>query len=275
MPSKLKASAGVKTIAGLQKGLRLLRMIEAASAASFTELRTQTGWPKANLARVLKTLLEEGWIWRSADTGRYALNSAPALHPERSNWVGRLSQAAAPPREALQARVPWPTELGVRDGSSMLSVDGPYARNSLSTNFRVLGSRPSMLRSSLGRCYLSFCPDEERETILLALRRSRLPEDQEGAQPQEVNRFIQQVRQQGYATRDARHTSANSPERFGALAVPVMDEDRIVASLCVVWIPAIVTEGRIVQDHLVDLKHAAAEIGARLRPVQADGGVKG
>ena len=271
MSSKDEVSVGVKTIAALQKGLRVLRMIEVASAASFTELQVQTGWPKANLARVLRTLLEERWIWRNTETGRYTLAPAHALNPERSDWMDRLSRLAELSREALQARVPWPTDLGVRDGLSMLSVDGPYARNSLSANFRVLGSRPSMLRSSLGRCYLSFCPDDEREAILADLRRSRLPEDKAGAKPGEVDRLVQQVRRQGYATRNAQHTSADSPERFGALAVPVMDGDRIMASLCVVWIPAIVTEGKIVHDHLADLKRAAAEIGGRLCHEPADG----
>lgn len=271
MSSTDEASGGVKTIAALQKGLRVLRMIEAASAMSFTELWSQTGWPKANLARVLKTLMEEGWIQRSADTQRYALSRTSALDPGRAQWVGRLSSLAAGPREALQARVPWPTDLGVREGASMLSVDGPHARNSLSANFRVLGARPSMLRSSLGRCYLSFCPDDEREAILSALRKSRLPADQDGAQPAEVERLIEQVRRQGYATRNAQHTSVNSPERFGALAVPVMAGGRIVASLCVVWIPAIVTEGRIVHDHLADLKRAAVEIGSKLHHAPAGG----
>jgi IclR family mhp operon transcriptional activator len=262
---------GVKTIEALRKGLRVLGAIEAASAATFTELQGLTGWPKASLARVLKTLQEEHWIRRSEDTGRYVLSRVSAAHPERADWMDRLSDLAAGPREALQARVPWPTDLGVRDGTAMLSIDGPYARNSLSANFRVLGGRPPMLRSSLGRCYLAFCPDEERQEILAALRKSRLPADREGSRPAEVQRMVEQARRQGYATRSAVHTSANSPERFGALAVPIFARGRVVAALCVVWIPAVVTESTIVRDHLADLQRAAAEIGGKMSRHPAHG----
>lgn len=77
--------------------------------------------------------------------------------------------------------------------------------------------------------------------------------------------MVDQVRRQGYATRNAAHTSVNSPERFGALAVPVRAGGRTAAALCVVWIPAVVTEGRIARDHLADLHRAAAEIGGKMR----------
>jgi len=76
----------------------------------------------------------------------------------------------------------------------MLSIDGPHARNSMSANFKVLGSRPSMLRSSLGRCYLSFCAPHEREEILDTLRKSRSAADREGVDPGEIQRLVEQVR---------------------------------------------------------------------------------
>lgn len=254
---------GAKPIESLYRGLEVVRAIEAASAATFTELQQETGLPKASLTRILKTLQLAQWVYRNEVSGRYSIQHQARIPANRSFLLTRASELAAGPREALLARVPWPTDLGVRDGNAMLSLDGPYAGNSFSANFRVLGSRPSMLRSSLGRCYLAFCPDDEREKIVNGLMRSRDPADLAGIQPAELKRLVSQVRAQGYATRDARHTSADSPERFGALAVPLHMGERVAGALCIVWMPALASEAQIVRDHLQDLQRLAAEIGVR------------
>lgn len=254
---------GAKPIGSLYRGLEVVRAIEAASAATFTELQLETGLPKASLARILKTLQLAHWVHHNEVSGRYSIQHEAPIPANRSFLLTRASQLAAGPREALQVRVPWPTDLGVRDGNAMLSLDGPYARNSFSANFRVLGSRPSMLRSSLGRCYLAFCPEDERELIVNTLMRSRDPADLAGARPAEVKRLVSQVRAQGYATRDARHTSVDSPERFGAIAVPLLMGKRVAGALCVVWIPALASEAQIARDHLADLQRLADEVGRR------------
>lgn len=241
-----------------------MRAIESASAATFTEIQLETGLPKATLARALKTLQESKWIQFDDENARYSLNLSPSATASSLRWRDQVANAALAARETLQQKVPWPNDLGVRDGLAMLSIDGPHARNSLSANFKVLGSRPSMLRSSLGRCYLAYCPRDEREEILEHLRRSRSSADREGAHAEEVARMIDQVKKQGYATRNARYTSADSPERFGAMAVPVLVDGYARAALCIVWIPAISDERSIADSFLDHLKSAAAAIALRL-----------
>ncbi|MNV59243.1 DNA-binding transcriptional activator MhpR [compost metagenome] len=184
--------------------------------------------------------------------------------------VRTLSEQAADARTVLQRRIPWPTDLGVRDGVSMLSLDGPYTGSSLSANFKSLGSRPSMLRSSLGRCYLSFCSAEERHKILSALAHSRSEADRAGLNPDALGRMIKETRQRGYATRNASHTSADSPERFGALAVPVLVRDQAFACLCVVWLPAVIDESEIVKTCLPHLQSAARSIEIKLETNRVD-----
>ncbi len=257
--------SGVKSINSLKRGLDVLSALDGTCAATFSELRAQTALPKATLARVLKTLRESGWIQYHADSGRYALAPQASAPPPATIRHARLAELASEPRAMLQRRVPWPTDMGVRDGVTMLSLDGPHARNSIAANWRVLGSRPSMLRSSLGRCYLSFCPDAERQEILAALRHSRDEADRAALQADEPSRMIAQVRRQGYATRNASHTSPDSPERFGALAVPILDQGHAIACICVVWILPLAGERQILDTCLAPLQHAARAIGEKIR----------
>lgn len=263
VPEGGRGQAG-ESITSLRRGLEVLRTIELAQAATFTEIRSRTALPNATLNRILNTLLAEGWIRRQPESGRYLLRTDANSSPALAAWHRKLTALAEEPRANLQRQVPWPTDLGVRDGAAMLSLDGPYRRHALSANFWALGSRPSMLRSSLGRCYLAFCPDKEREEILAALAHSRLEADRAGLRPDELRRAVAQIRRQGYATRDATHTSADSPERFGAVAVPVLHNGYAVACLCIVWIPAITDEQQILRAHLGQLLGAARLICDRL-----------
>ncbi|MDM0069330.1 IclR family transcriptional regulator C-terminal domain-containing protein [Variovorax sp. J31P207] len=256
---------GLKTVAALQRGLAVLRTVIASPAATFTELLHETGLSKATLGRMLKTLELEGWIHRHERSGRYSARPDATASPHRIAWHRKLSDVAAPYRARLQRQIPWPTDLCVRDGRSMLSIDGPYQGHGLSANFGVLGSRPAMLRSSVGRCYLAFCADDERESILRALARSRAEEDHAGLRADELDRMIVQVRQQRYATRYAGHLSPHSPEQFGALAVPIFQRNAVVAALAVVWVPALMQEDQIVATCLPSLRTAAEGIGRRLR----------
>lgn len=99
----------------------------------------------------------------------------------------------------------------------MLILDAHRPINGLAVNYRVLGFRPRMLLSSLGRCHLAFCPDDERKSILATLARSPDPLDRAALRPQAIQRMVANARSQGYATRDPSPASFDSPERLRPL----------------------------------------------------------
>lgn len=259
------AGRGVKSITALRRGLDVMLAIQQSSAVTLAELHRQTGWPKASLLRILKTLQEAGWVERNALESRYvALPAAGESGPELA-WRARLSGLAAAARSALQRRVPWPTDLGVRDGTAMLILDAHRPINGLSVNYRVLGFRPRMLLSSLGRCHLAFCPDDERQAILAALGRSPDPLDRAALRPQAIARMVAAAQAQGYAARDSTPAGSDSPERFAAIAVPLRCDGRLIASLSCAWLPTVFNEREIVSAHLADLQAAARAIENRVQ----------
>lgn len=256
---------GVKSINALRRGLDVLFAIERSSAATLAELHRQTSVPKASLLRILKTLQQTGWVERNALEGRYVPTSAAGESGPVVEWRTQLSALAAPVRATLQRRVPWPTDMAVRDGTAMLILDAHRPGNGLAVNYRVLGFRPPMLMSSLGRCYLSFCPDDERREILTTLARSPYEADRVAQRPDVIRRMVALVRQQAYGVRDPTSTDMDSPDRFGAIAVPVQCENQVVACISCAWLPAITSERDIVAAHLISLQCAARSIEDRLR----------
>lgn len=254
---------GVKSVESLRRGLDVLLAIEQSSALTLAELQRQLDLPKATLLRMLKTLREAGWVERSELEGRYVPAAAQGDTGAVAQWRARLSALAAPHRAALQRRVPWPTDLAVRDGTAMLILDAHRPINGLAVNYRVLGFRPSMLVSSLGRCYLAHCPDEERKELLARLARSTRPMDRLALRAGAIRSLVAQTRVQGYATRDPSPTSADSPERFGALSVPVFCGEQLLACLSCAWLPAVATERQMASAYLPALQACASAIGHR------------
>ncbi|WP_240531374.1 helix-turn-helix domain-containing protein [Variovorax boronicumulans] len=156
----------VKSIDALRRGLDVMLAIQRSSAVTLQELHRQTGLSKATLLRILKTLQQAGWVERNELEKRYVPTSATGQSGAAAAWRTRLTALAASPRATLQRLVPWPIDLGVRDGTAMLILDTDRPRNGLAVNYRALGFRPPMLLSSLGRCYLAFCPRMNGEKSL-------------------------------------------------------------------------------------------------------------
>ena len=256
-------ASGVKSVQSLRRGLDVLLAIEQSSAVTLADLQRQLGLPKATLLRMLKTLREAGWVERNELEGRYMPAAAPGDTGAAAQWRAGLSALAAPHRAALQRRVPWPTDLAVREGMAMLILDAHRPINGLAVNYRVLGFRPAMLVSSLGRCYLAHCADEERRALVAQLARSTRAMDRMALRADAVRRLVTEARAQGYATRDPSPTSADSPERFGALSVPVFCGDRLLASLSCAWLPDVTSEREVAAAYLPALQACARAIGHR------------
>ncbi len=263
--SDTQGAQGVKSIDALRRGLEVMLAIQRSSAATLSELSRQTGLSKATLLRILKTLQQAGWVERNELEKRYVPTSAAGAPGPLVEWRARLSALAAQPRATLQRKVPWPTDLGVRDGSAMLILAAHRPINGLAVNYRVLGFRPPMLMSSLGRCYLAFCPEDERRQLLAALARSPHQVDRDARRPENVRRMVANARAQGYVSRDPTATSMDSPDRFGAISVPVRLDERVVGCISCAWLPAVRSEREMVAQHLADLQAAAQGIERKLR----------
>ncbi len=83
--------------------------------------------------------------------------------------------------------------------------------------------------SASGRVYLAFCPPEQRDTLLDILSRSTREEDKLARSRPEVEKILEQAREQGYAT--SVRTRRVSEET--AISVPVLVEDRVLATVAV------------------------------------------
>lgn len=253
-------------MAALARALGALRAIQGQPGLTLHGLHQELGLDKATLLRYLRTLEDAGFVVRRIADGGYLPVSATAAAPR---WLP-LTAAAQPVLEALSREVPWPTDLAVRDGATMLVLESNRRLASIRVNRDALGFRPHMLWSAVGRAWLAYCGEPERKEILASLRASAAPEDRASRNEEWIERLIADTRNRGHGVRDARHAGLDVglPHPLSAIAVPVRRRDRLLACINLVWILGAATEREIVGRYLPTLNVAATKIASRFgRPV--------
>ncbi|OUL99478.1 helix-turn-helix domain-containing protein [Variovorax sp. JS1663] len=257
--------AADESVRSVSRALTLMRALQARGKATLAELQRETALPKPTLLRLLHTLEQERAVWRAEGDGlwRPALQLVPTriLSPAHQ----RLIEVAMPVLEALRARIVWPSDLAVRDGSGMRLLETTRRNSGLAVNRDEIGLAIGMLRSAVGRAYVAYCPAPERGRLARRLARESKCAPEAVAAEMEAIRLA--VHRRGYATRHPRFGGHDEAiERFddqlAAIAVPVLHGGEVLASINIVWLKRFDAQGRIVARHLAQLKAGAASIAA-------------
>jgi IclR family mhp operon transcriptional activator len=277
-----------ETIRGLERGLQVLHVLQSNPISSLHEIHLATNISKPSLLRILNTLERAGLVSRRLADGHYRISAFTRMARKRDRY-DRVAEAAAPVLDRLCQRVLWPSDLMVPAGDYMERRETsqaytPFAFIHPARRIRV-GQSVNWLLTGVGRAYLAFCPEQERDGILRVLRRSDRPEDQLARDPKRLDRILAETRARGYGTRDPTFTGGNYggppfDDGLAAIAVPLLDRTRVHGSINILWVRTAFTIEEFADRHLADLRAAAAEIvsslqsGAKVRPqrrVSADG----
>lgn len=247
----------VKTIAALERGLRVLRTLQEMRAASLHDLHLATGIPKATLTRILHTCHREGLVWQRLADGAFLPSvshhwRAPQDHSE---W---LAEIASPVMEELCERVMWPSVLTVPRLDYMETIDtnSPKAYFDEVVPVAPVGFRSHVLLGASGRAYLSYCPDREREAVLRRLREHDAPGNEYAHDTEWVRRLIQTTRSRGYSTRAPEY----DVDGRTSIAVPIRLDAEVLGCVNLTWRKTVMTAQEAARRYLADLRTAAQRI---------------
>ena len=165
-----------------------------------------------------------------------------------------IVEAARPVLAAFTAEHKWPVSIAtlavnvMRIRATTLQ-DSPFAIDRERINRRV-----PLLASALGRAYLAYCSEAERQSIVALLRNSPHPIDQPAGDPAYLAALVRGVRRAGYAVTPI----ANDP--IAGLAVPVRRGSRVFACLTMRYPRRAMIEAEAVKHYLLPLQQAASAI---------------
>ncbi|VCU70462.1 Pca regulon regulatory protein [Pigmentiphaga humi] len=237
------------------RAIELLQALNRQPVSTLDVLHKQTGIPKPSLIRLLETLASKGLVRHAPQYGAYYLTSLVNTLSSGYHSEPRIVEAARPRLDALTEDIKWPVAIAVPDANAMVVRYSTIPNSPLSLLHSTINMRLSLVSRAIGRAYLSFCEDDERETILALLRESKSPEDGPARDAEAVRKMIAQTRAQGYALRDPAVRPVS-----GTLAVPVYDGKHVVASFGMTWFASTLSNEQVVGRYLAKLLAVSAAI---------------
>ncbi|MCR9215391.1 MAG: helix-turn-helix domain-containing protein, partial [Proteobacteria bacterium] len=180
----------VKTIRALERGLQVVRLLEEHGRMTLQDLHFFSGLPKATLLRVLATLEDQGWTKRTLGDRSYRLSFDAVSMGSKILPDTELMELAAPILDQLCQRVFWPSDIAVFTGTTMQIMETSRRQAPFLINRKVMGIKPHVLYSALGRVYLANCTEAERQEIVTRLQNSNLREDRTAKNEKWLQRLL-------------------------------------------------------------------------------------
>ena len=115
----------------------------------------------------------------------------------------------------------------------------------------------------LGRAYLAFCSESERETIIRGLKSLRNAPAISPGRWEAIHNRLKQYREQGYATH-SRSYSNEDPGKTSALAVPVYCRGHLVGTMSLTFFVVAMSMETAVETFSAALMEAAANLSSEL-----------
>lgn len=248
-----------KKICSLDRGLKVLEYLNTVRASTAHEIATELKLPRPTVYRILETLEDRGLLYRSVSDSVFRLTNAVRHLSEGfidEEWIRTLG---APLLHRLGEKVLWPTDLATFEDDAMVIRESTHSFSPFSVDVGMIGRKRHLLKSPLGRAYLAFCPDEERNHILDSLRRSQDPDNALSRDAAFLEQMIGSSLANGYS-----HCRELEHSKCASIAVPVMYKQEVIACINIVWVAATVDYDEVVTRYLPDLMQTKLDMEAGL-----------
>ncbi len=236
----------------LQRGLQALVFLNKNGPTDVSALARRLELPRANMYRILKTLIADGYCTRIPNSRLYMVLPAVLSLSLGASQGELLTSVAIQVVEALAADIKWPIALSTPSGSDMLVRLATDKQSSLALGRSYPGYRPAMALTTTGILYLALEKPEISAPILAMMRSG------DGLARYNLNEAI--LRQMFDFARAHRYLVMETGWPEGRIGVPLMHQDRPIGGLVMRYIKAAVPHETLITEFLPKLWDASVEI---------------
>lgn len=248
------------------RALDVLRVVNRLRIASIQKIHEATGFPKPSIVRMLETLLAEGYVARDNMCGGYRVTSRVHELASGHQGISEIIEAARPFAIELTRQLKWPIGIGVLDDDAIAIKFWTGSISPLVHTNTVLGLRPDLTTTAMGRALLAFCPDSEREQLIRRIR----ADPGRGFGEEEESRLrsiLRQVRIDGFATRDPK----TQPHRLTTFAMPIREGETVHAVINISFFTTAFPKCELAEKVLAPLRETTAKIEHAIAVMKAGG----
>jgi IclR family mhp operon transcriptional activator len=249
------------------RALQVLKVANEKCIVTVNSIHAETGIPRPTIVRMLETLMHEGYVVRDNMCGGYRVTQKVVELSAGYGGISRVIEIARPLSIGLTRQIKWPIGLGVIDGDAIEILYWTGTISPVVHTNTVLGKRPDLFKSAMGRAYMAFCDDDERERHIARMRKL-MPASFGTKEEAAFRQHLKRARSAGYAMRDPR----TEPARMTTFGVPLLEKEKVAAVMSVSFFTSSVPQRDVRKAVLkplietrLNIEHALAFISDRPR----------
>jgi IclR family mhp operon transcriptional activator len=247
---------------GVVRALEVLRALNQKNGATIVQLNAATGISRPALYRIVRTLCSAGYL--RSDSEGYRLTPLVQQLSDGFDDEAWVTEIASPILDELQRQVIWPTDLFTFHSDRMVMRRTTRRSSPWTIDRAMVGLRIPLLITAVGRAYLAFQPSAIQEGVLQRLAESEDSDDAPARERRLIEMLLQNVRAQGYATREH-----GFMRETGSLAVPVLVNGVAACSIAITYISSAMPTTVAIGRYRVPLQESAARIAACFNSAQS------
>jgi IclR family mhp operon transcriptional activator len=254
----------------IQSVVRALSVIEVLNQESVTSIDVAyrlTGLPKPTLSRILKTLVTAGYVTQVSRRDGYALTERILRLSTGFRYNDAIVDIARPLFETFTLKHKWQLTIATLDNDAMLVRYNTRHISPFAPHLRFLNRRLHVPACAMGRAYLAYCSQAERDVIMSFLRASDTGANDPSMRDLPIEEMIEVTRRKGYATVEKRQD--NSSRSF---AIPILSRGSgaAVAAMAVSYYASALTEAQATSRYLDEMNEISDRISAALHAVHEE-----
>jgi len=265
-----EASSG-QTVRAVERALSILQAMNRQPVSSVDYLHKTTRLPKPTLVRLLRTMVNAGYLTNDVRHAGYQLTSLVTSLSCGFHGDPLVVQAGQAWAINLTRQLKWPVGIAVFDEDAVVIRFSTVGDSPMSPFHATINMRLSLFSRALGRAYLSYCSEELLEAIVSRCAKSDDPENRLARDPKALRELIRHVRAGGYAIRDRDVEPRNS----NTIAMPIFAGGEVRASIGVTYFTAAMRSKAAVQQCIDALRATAVGIEGEIERLQQSAALTG
>jgi len=210
----------------IEKALAVIECFSSSNPElSAQEISNMLKLPFSSTHRIVKTLLESGYLYRNPNTKLFSLGAKIYYLGKIAQYSMNIINISLPLMQDLRDKTEETVNLYFREGNYRICYERAVSHQSLKHS-AVLGKPLPLWAGASGKCFLTFLSPEERQEIITnakPLTKNTITE------PGKFMKEIEIIRERGYA-----FSNSEREERVSSVATPIFNQEaKIVACLAV------------------------------------------
>ncbi|TWB87797.1 IclR family transcriptional regulator [Bradyrhizobium macuxiense] len=262
-----KRSLAHPPVEAVRRAFTLLELLNCRRISSVNDLHKDTGLAKSTIVRLLDSLVTLGYVTNDPRQGGYLLSSGVKSLSSGFCHDSLFVEAVKPLAQDLTKRLKIPIAVCVFDRDAMVvryETDRDSQMSPFHPGMYQRLRRLRMLTRAVGRAYISFCPDSERNEILDVLRVSDEPEDQIVHRADEVEEIIAKVRRNGFAER----SRDVEPKSSCSVSVPVFQGAEVLGAIGLSYFTSAMPRSKALELYLGPLLKLGKDVEDRIEAIR-------